>query len=103
MTHEPDTLAPVPVSWGERSLARLSRVDELRIPQAIATVETLEAPEWTRTLKGTLAYAAAAASFLVLTVLVKHVPGPGWMLIAPVYVILAALVFWVALPRRSDG
>jgi hypothetical protein len=81
---------------------RLSFIGEAR-QRAIAIAVTVDLPEWPRSRAGTIAYFGAVAFFLVLTVAVKSVPGPGWLLILPVYGFLAALVVCVALPHRDEG
>jgi hypothetical protein len=68
----------------------------------LSSVENLDVPEWTRGRVGQIVYGVAVAVFLILTVVLRDAPGPGWLIILPVYAFIVALSLCVAVPRRAD-
>jgi hypothetical protein len=68
----------------------------------LSSVENLDVPEWTRGRAGQVTYGVAVAAFLVLTVVLRDAPGPGWLIILPVYAFIVTLALCVAVPRRAE-
>jgi hypothetical protein len=84
-----ETSTPVAAGWRSR-LGWLS------------SVESLDVPEWTRARVGRVAYCVAVTVFLLLTIVLKDAPGPGWLILMPIYVFIGALALCVAVPRRAE-
>jgi hypothetical protein len=102
MTLEAETIATSQAGWrglGRAWLAYADNLSDARISAAAA--ETIDVPAWPRSRLGSAAYFAAGALFLLLVVSLKTAPGPGWLLITPVFLFLATLAACVSLPRRA--